>query len=168
MESAIMSAMRGVLCSAAGVSEDEARDVCRWTVAWNSDAAVATTTAIAEASAGYLKRKCRLVGARLIPGAAVTGAATNFFTLLISKRIATETGVATKTTLLTFAADTATTDDISAFGAKNLMGLAAYITGAAADFDFAAGDIVTVEVTKAGTGMTFPAARVELVFEPRT
>jgi hypothetical protein len=167
MDFSLMSSMRAVLCSAAGVSEDEARDVVRWQSKWDVEAPVGATVAHAERPSTIVKRKCRLVGAKLTAGAAITANATNFLTIIVRKRLAGATPTAT--VLLTMALDTVTTDDVAAWVAKDLMGLAAYVTGTAPDFDFAAGDIATVEVTKTGgSGLVLPVCAVELTFEPRT
>jgi hypothetical protein len=139
----------------------------RWTQEWRSDTAAATTTAIAEQVAARVKQKSRLIGVLFLPAAAVTGAATNFFTLLIDKRTAAVPG--TPVNLISYVADTPTTDDAAAFGSKDLY-VTTYIAGAVAagaDFDLEEGDVVTVEVTKAAAGMTFPIASVQLVFEAR-
>lgn len=150
--------------------EKESSDALRFEGVKDVDTALATTTALAEKVLIRVKRKCRLVGAYVSPSAAVTGAATNFFTVLIDKRLAA--APATNVNLITYAADTATTDDIAAFGSKDLLAaatLATYLTApTAADLNFEEGDVATLEITKAGTGMTFPIAEVRLIFEPRS
>jgi hypothetical protein len=151
-------------------NEQEIYGITRQVSTWNNDTAAATTTAIAEQVAIVARQKCRLTTARLAPGAAVTGTATNFFTLLVAKRPASAPG--TPVNLITFAADTATTDDIAAFAARDLLAaatLATYVpTATAADFDLEEGDVLTVAVTKAASGMTFPIAALALGLEPRT
>lgn len=133
---------------------------------WVNTAAIAGTTALGEFTAGRVKQKCRLVGAAFIPSAAVTANATNFFTLLIDKRTAAVPG--TPVNVITFAADTPTTDDIAAWTAKEFIGNATYAPGAAADYEFAEGDTFTVEVTKTGgSGLAFPAGTLQLIFEGR-
>lgn len=164
MEFAALSGLKAVFPNS--VNESDLNDVVRFDLDWDNPAAVTTTTAIAEVPGGKVKRKCRLVRAFFTPNAAVTGTAANFFNLIIRKRTAAAPAV--QVPLILFAADTPTTDDIAAWASKDLMGLAAYINAASAlDLNFAADDVVTIEVTKAGTGMTFPAGRVTLVFEPR-
>lgn len=127
----------------------------------------ATTTAIAETAAegGGVKMKSRLMKVELFLDAAVTGTATNFFTLLVRKRTAALPG--TQVALVTFAADTVTTDDVAAFTVKDLLAVSTWVAGSATDFDFAEGDVVTAEVTKSGSGMTFPIGQLKLTFEPR-
>lgn len=140
------------------------RDALRWEAQWHNDTAAATNTAIAEAPAFIAKRACRLVGCIFIPNAAVTGAATNFFSLLVDKRPAS--APATPTNLITYAADTNVTDNAVAFAKKDLYA-SPYKVGAAAAFDMVIDDVLTVEVTKDGTGMTFPISRVVLLLEGR-
>lgn len=151
-------------------NEDEIRKLVRQVSTWTNDTAAATTTAIAEQAAIVARQKSRFNIARFAPAAAVTGTATNFFTLLIAKRPATAPG--TPVNLITFAADTATTDDVAAFAARDLLAaatLATYVpTATSADFDLEEGDVLTVAVTKAGTGMTFPISAVSLGLEPRS
>ncbi len=151
-------------------NEQELRKLTRQVSTWNNDTALATTTAAAEQVAIVARQACRLVGVRLAPGAAITGAATNFFTLLIAKRPATAPG--TPVNLITYAADTPTTDDIAAFAARDLLAaatLATYVpTATSNDFDMEEGDVLTVAVTKAASGMTFPIAALSLALEPRT
>ena len=151
-------------------NENEVKKLSQQVSTWNNDTALATTTAAAEQVAIVARQACRLVGARFAPGAAVTGAATNFFTLLIAKRPATAPG--TPVNLITYAADTATTDDVAAFAARDLLAaatLATYVpTATGNDFDLEEGDVLTIAVTKAGSGMTFPISAVSLMLEPRT
>lgn len=150
-----------------GSSEKVVRDTLRWEGNWHTHTAAATTTAIGEEAAHRVKQKCRLVACQFMAYAAVTAGATNFFTLTIRKRTAAAPG--TQVALIAYAADTTTTDDAAAFTAKDLM-TTTYISSGVApgtEFNFAEGDIVTCEVTKAGTGMTFPISSVQLVFEPR-
>ncbi len=148
-------------------NENELKKLSQQVETWVNGTAQTGTNAITEQVCAVARQACRLVGARLAPGAAVTGAATNFFTLLIAKRtvLAPGTGV----NLITFAADTATTDDIAAFAARDLFATATYVTGANGDaYDLEEGDVLTVAVTKTGTGMTFPIASLSLMLEPRT
>lgn len=148
-------------------AERTVRKLVQFSEGYVQDTALATTTALSERAAVRVKQKSRLVGAWFVPDTAVTGAATNFFTLLVDKRAAALPG--TPVNLLTYAADTAGTDDIAAFASKDLM-VPAYITGGGAPdatFDFAEGDVATVEVTKAAAGMTFPSGRVVFLFEAR-
>lgn len=155
------------LFSLTGSAEQTVRKLARWTAEWRLDTAAATTAAIAEQVAHRVKQKSRLIGAVFLPAAAVTGAATNFFSLILAKRLGSNP--ATKSTLITYAADTATTDDAAAFGSKDLY-VSTYITGGAAPdstFDLLEGDVITLEVTKAASGMSFPISTTSLIFEAR-
>ena len=168
MEFNLMSALKGINPNGA---EDEVRDSLRFQDKWHTTLSVATNVAIAEQVAARVKRKCRLVGVLFLPSTAITGTATDFFTLLIDKRATALPG--TPINLITYAADTATTDDAAAFGSKDLLAAATFATyvptAVAADFDLLAGDVVTCEVTKStATGMTFSPSEVVFIFEPRT
>lgn len=160
-----MAAIDGLIAlfSLSGTSEQNARKLTWFKETWRQDAAIAGTTALAEQAGGTVKQKSRLIGAKLITGTATTANGTNFFTLLIDKRTAAVPG--TPVNVITFAADTPTTDDLAAFTAKDLV---AYFTATAADLNFAEGDSYTVEVTKTGgSGLAFPIAQLELIFEAR-
>lgn len=168
MEFSLLSVLRSLNVNGA---EDESRDALRFENKFHTTLALATNTALPEQVAARVKRKCRLVGAYFLPGAAITGTATDFFTLLIDKRTAATPG--TPINLITYAADTPTTDDAAAFGSKDLLAAATYATyvptATAANFDFEVGDVATVEVTKStATGMTWPVSTIVLIFEPRT
>lgn len=163
MEFTALSGLKAIFPNS--VNENDLADIVRFEKDYVSDTALATTTALSERTCGRAKRKCRLVGLLFTPDTAVTAAATNFFTLVVRKRTAALPG--TQVAISSFAADTTTTDDIAAFAAKDLL-VAAYKNAAAdTDLNFAAGDHLTVEVTKAGSGMTFPSGVVTAIFEPR-
>lgn len=144
----------------------EGQMLARWEPSWLNAADQATTTAVSERVVFRAKRKSRVVGCWFIPTSAVTGAATNFFSLLVDKRAATAYG--TPVNLITYAADTPTDDDAAAFTPKDIgPGVATYPVADKTVFDLLRGDVVTVEVTKAGTGMTFPVSQVVFQVEPR-
>lgn len=124
---------------------------------WMNDADVTGTNAVAERPIFRAKRPCRVRAASIVAAAAVTAHGTNYWTLLIDKRTAAAPG--TPVNVLTFAADTPTTDDLAAFDDKDLS---ANLTTTAADLALAVGDVLTVEITKAGAGLTFPVATVAL------
>jgi hypothetical protein len=156
-----MSALIGIAPNAA--LESDMKQLFRWFVHWHNDASVAGTTAIAEQVGHTCKQKGRVIAARIVANAAVTANATNFFTLLVDKRTAAVPG--TPVNLITFAADTPTTDDLAAWTNKDLM---AYKTATDTDLDVAVGDVLTFEVTKTGgSGLAFPNAFVEVIFESR-
>jgi hypothetical protein len=126
-------------------------------------AAVAGTTAIAEVPIGSIKMPMRLVEAKLCPGTATTANATNYLTVLVDARLAATPFTARN--LITFAMDTPTTDDLTAFDEKDLM---AYATATLADLSVSEGEIITVEVTKTGgSGLAYPIGTLELRFAPR-
>ncbi len=130
---------------------------------WHNAAAVAGTTAIAEIPIGAAKMPLRLVEAKLVAGTATTANATNYLTVLVDARLATTPFTARN--LITFAMDTPTTDDLTAFDEKDLM---AYASSTLADLDIAEGEIITVEVTKTGgSGLAYPIGVLELRFAPR-
>lgn len=156
--------LTGLLVGAAA-STDAVRAWHRFAT-WSNSAAVTGTNAVAEIAVYGSTRKERIVGARYIPSSgAVTGAATNFFTLILGKRAAGALG--TLKTLISYAASATPAGDIAQWAARDLF--AADLNGSAADADFvfAVGDTLTLSVSKAGTGMTFPAGEVQFVFEPR-
>ncbi len=161
--------LAGISAVSSSGAEDQMRKITRQAEDFRNSAALATTTALAESVAIRARQKCRLVAAVFCPDAAVTGAATNFFTLLVAKRPASAPG--TPVNLITYAADTATTDDAAAFGSKDLLAAATYATyvptATSSDFDLNEGDVITVQVTKASGGMTFPASAVHFQLEAR-
>lgn len=134
-----------------------------WELRYINLTALATTTAQAEVPIGSMKGKAALIGAKFIPGAAVTGAATNFFTLSVAARLA-ETPF-TSRALITYAADTPTTDDAAAWDEKDLF--ASYRTATSADLNVEEGEVITVAVAKASAGMTYPVSALVLRFKPR-
>lgn len=166
-QASAVKALVGLTAASASGAEEETRKITRQVGYWKNDAAVTTNTAISERTVMTARQKSKLVKVKLTLDAAVTGTATDFFTLLIDKRTAATP--ATPVNLITFAADTPTTDNCVAFQEKDLLGLATYITGAGADFDLEEGDCLTAEVTKStATGMTFPVGTLQLELEPRT
>ena len=132
---------------------------------WKNDTAVTTTTAIAELNMFRAPRKGRIVQIFLVPDAAVTGTATNNFAVTLAKRLAGTPSTTVNLTTITMA--TPGTDDIAAFGTKDLSFGTTYANATSSNFDCAIGDIITVAVTKNGTGMTFPVASVYVTFESR-
>jgi hypothetical protein len=161
-----LQALISILTAGASTNEAEARLMCSQHAKWNNTLAVATNTAIAEQVGSSARQKSRLIAVKFRPGAAITGTAGDYFTLIVRKRTLATPG--TQVALISFAADTATTDDVAAFGAKDLMVSTYKNASVETDFNFEAGDSVTVEVTKStATGMTFPVSQVDFLFEPR-
>lgn len=129
-------------------------------------AVLATTAALAEQPIFIARRKMRVIGLKLaIGGVAITGAATNFCSLVIAVRHAA--APATQKIIATYNASTDPAGSIAAFASRDLF--LADLNGSAADADFilAPGDVVTATVTKTGTGMSFPISTTTVVCEAR-
>ena len=135
-----------------------------WEVPYTNPAAVAGTTAVAEIAIGMVKQKAQLVGCKYIPSSGgVTANATNYFTLILRARLAASPYTARA--LITFAADTPTTDDLAQWNDNDLFG---YKSATAADLNLEEGEGLTLEVTKTGgSGLAFPAGTVVLYLQPR-
>lgn len=147
-------------------SMSDAQSLARWEHEWRNDAAVAGTTAIAERTVFRAKRKCRVTGVWLIADTATTADATNYLTVLVDKRAATD--YTTAVNLSTFAMDTVTTDNLVAFTPKDIGPASAHSSATATVWDLALGDVVTVEVTKTGgSGLAFPISTLLVQMEPR-
>jgi hypothetical protein len=147
-------------------SMTDAQSLARWEHEWKNDASVAGTTAVAERTVFRAKRKCRVTGIWVIPDAAATADATNFLTVLIDRRPATD--YTTPTNMVTFAMDTAGTDNLVAFTPKDIGPASSYASATATVFDLALADVVTVEVTKSGgSGLALPICTVLFQLEPR-
>lgn len=97
------------------------------------------------------------------PPIAITGGATNVFTSVVGKR----TGAGARTQIGIISSDT----DL-AYGASDVAFVPRAYTLTAADVSYAAGDAITVDVTKGGTGVAIAAATsqalVELLLEEGT
>jgi hypothetical protein len=102
----------------------------------------------------------KVVSAHVIAPVAVTANATNYATFLVYKR---SSAGASQATIGTFATDTVTTDDMTAFAPKEL-------TLTVANVEVAAGAVITCAVTKTAAGVAIAAAtsqaRVQIVVEP--
>jgi len=160
----IADALKALAPTAA--TQQDAFDAFREEPAYTNPATITTTTTLPEFPVFIARRKMRAVGCRITPATAVTGAATNFFSLVLAVRhIAAP---ATQKIIATYNADTAVTKDIAAFGSRDLWA-AGDVNAAAADADFILlpGDVITLTVTKSGTGMTFPIATVTMLTELR-
>jgi hypothetical protein len=156
--------LKGLIPTAA--LQNDALEVCREEPTYTNNAAITTTTTLPELPVFIARRKMRIMGARFTPATAVTGAATNYFSIVIAVRhIAAP---ATQKIVLTYNADTAVTKDVAAFSSRD-MWAAGDVNAAAADADFIllAGDVLTLTVTKAGTGMTFPISTIDFITEMR-
>ncbi len=152
------------LCPLPTTNEAEMRKLTRQGGEWKNEAAVAGTTAIAERPVTRARQRSRLVTATLTSATTTAANATNYLSVILRKRTAALPG--TQVPLVTFAMDTPTTDDLTAFAGKDLLG---YIDGAQSAFDFEEGDTLTVEVTKTGgSGLAYPIGELNVTFEPRT
>lgn len=159
----LLRALQGLVRPETAVLEEQIRQAQLFEVIYRNPTAATTTVAIAELSMGSVKMKARLVEAVFIPDAAITAGATHYTSLLVAKRAAASPS--TSTNLITYAADTTTTDDAAQWDEKDLS---AYFTATLADLDVVDGDTLTFAATKTGTnGMTFPAGTVVLRFRPR-
>lgn len=165
--SGALQALIAILTAGSSTNEAEMRLIASQSAKFNNTLALATNTALPEQVAAVARQKSRLLSVKFRPGAALTGTATDFMTVIVRKRTKATPG--TQVALISYAVDTATTDDVAAFGEKDLM-VAVYKNAAAETaFDFEAGDVVTVEVTKStATGMTLPVSTLDMIFEPRT
>ena len=147
-------------------AQQDALEICREEPTYTNNAQITTTTTLPELPVFIARHKQRIVGARFTPATAVTGAATNFFSIVIAVRhIAAP---ATQKIVLTYNADATPTKDIAAISSRD-MWAAGDVNAAAVDADFVllAGDVLTLTVTKSGTGMTFPIGTVDFITELR-
>lgn len=168
MSSKLMSKLEGLmpgLDNTDAAAGSEAQLLARWEAAYHNDTALTTTTALTERFVLRAKRKSRITGIWLVSTSAVTGTASNFFTVLLDKRPATD--YTTPTNVVTFAADTVTTDNLVAFTPKDIGPASSYAVADLTVFNLLRGDVLTLEITKDGTGMTFPVASVMFQLEPR-
>ncbi len=98
----------------------------------------------------------KLISAGFVPDAAVTGAATNHFTLQVRNKGTAGTG----TTGMTDAKAYDTGIDIAAFDEDLLVN-----SSTAANLLLADGETAALDKAKIGTGLDMPAGRCVLVFE---
>lgn len=148
--------------------ELSARSIIRQELYWQNDAGagvITAGTALAELPVGPARQNSRLIKLELTPNAAVTAHGTNFLTVILRKRTVLLPG--TQVALISFPLDTPTTDDLVAFAATDLIQRAGVTLGADSAFNFLAGDILTLEITKASSGLSFPIGNIKATFEPR-
>jgi hypothetical protein len=117
------------------------------------DAAASTTTT--ETAIGSIVEGSRIIGAYIVPDAAVTADAANYATITVSKR--TSAG-ASKTTLATLLTDVAG-GSWTQYARKEMT-----LTATTADRICGAGSTFTIEVAKAGTGVQLPVLTIGLEF----
>lgn len=163
---AAVDSLRGIL-GLGGSTDATVRNLFRWSGEWEVDTATGAAAVIVESPAHRCKQKGRLIGCSFTPQAAVTGAATNFFSIIGSKRLASNP--ATKSVLFTYPASSTPAGDAAAYSSKDMLTLV-YLTGGVAqdaNSDFLEGDMLTFEVTKSGTGMVTPIFNMNYIFEAR-
>lgn len=128
-------------------------------------ATLTTTTALAEQPIFRARHKMRVIGAWFAPGTAVTGAATNFFSIVLA--VHHLAAPATQKIIATYNADATPGKDVAAFASRDLWANDSNTSAADADFILAIGDVVTLTITKSGTGMTFPISSIGVILEMR-
>lgn len=119
----------------------------------------AAGTATTETGVFRFEEDVQITGIYFVPSAAVTAHGTNFATLLVDKR---DGAGGAATNLATFATDTVTTDDMAAFVPKALP-----LTATTADLILSAGNVLTIEITKGGTGVVIPRGSWIVNYEER-
>jgi hypothetical protein len=87
----------------------------------------------------------RVASVAIIPEAALTANGTNFRTFRVINKGQSGSG---STVVASFATDTPTTDDLAAFDEKAIP-----LSGTPANLNVAAGDVLAVDETVAGTGV---------------
>lgn len=101
--------------------------------------------------------RCTVTGAYFIPTAAATGHTTNYATLTVTNKGAAGSGT-TEVAVLALTSGV----DLAAFDEKALT-----LSTTAASLNLAEGDIVSVAVTKAGTGLAIGQGKAGIVFKAR-
>jgi len=164
MMSKIIGTILGLSVPVTSAAEAQVHGSFTWEIRYINPTAVAGTTAVAETSIGIVKQKSVLSGAYFCPSSGgVTANATNYFSVLLAARLAATPF--TSRNLVTYAADTPTTDDVAQWDALDLM---TYKTATSADLNLEAGEVLTLAVTKTGgSGLAFPAGAVVLLLKPR-
>jgi len=148
------------------VLQNDANEAWREEAQYSNNTAVTTTTAVAEHVMWIARHKMRVIGIRYGTDVAYVGVPTNFFSIVVAVRHAA--APATQKIIATYNADTAGTKDLAAFAARDFYA-SGDVNAAAADADFilAIGDVITVTVTKSGTGATFQPSSLSVVLEQR-
>jgi hypothetical protein len=96
--------------------------------------------------------KLQVVSAQLNWGASITGTATNFFTISFFNRVA-GAGTVQWATAIAYS---------NAVNATKATPVTLTLSTTATDLQFAAGDVISVEITTTGTGLTCPGGVVTL------
>lgn len=123
-------------------------------------ASVAVTAAATALQTPLMRcnRPVKVVGARWVPGAAMTANDTNYVSLTIRNR-----------GLLGVATTTLATRPWTIAGGNSVAALAETLTLSATEADLLAveGDVLTAQWTHTGTGLAIPAGLVELLYRYR-
>lgn len=124
-----------------------------------ADDAMASTATTEVGTGMYLPVKAKLKSVHLLLTGAttLTGHASNYASIILDKYSSAGAGNAN---VLTWATDTATTDDLAVYTPKDIS---AGIVDTAAVCD--AGSNLSIQITKTGSGVIVPALRVICVFE---
>jgi hypothetical protein len=167
--SQLISKLEGLLPGVANTNSSSGTDaqfLARWEHQIRNAAAVAGTTALAERTVFRAKRKSRIVGIWIIADTATVAHGTEYLSVLIDKRAATD--YTTAVNIVTFNMDTPTTDNLVAFTPKDIGPGSAHAVADKSKFDLLLGDAVTFEVTKTGaSGLAYPISMVLFQLEPR-
>lgn len=148
--------LRGAAEDSTGQVKRLVDDLFKFTRTWEKDAAdamAADTTA--ERQFWVADRICRVTAVSYTPNAAVTANGTNFFSILVAKRLA---------------ASPTTTVNVStrSLAATNMVQYdedLATVTSTAADALLAVGDVLSVAITKAASGLVCPAGLLQVYLE---
>ena len=129
-------------------------------------AANAAATPLPEHVMWIARRKMRVIGARYSTDTAQVGVATNFWSIVLAVRHASAPG--TQKIIATFNNSVAGVTDLAAFATRDMYA-SGDVNAAAADADFILlpGDVLTITVTKTGTGAVFNSGDVNVVLEDR-
>jgi hypothetical protein len=161
-----LDVLKGLIPTAASQTDaNEAfREEAQWS--WQPSAANVAATPIPEHVMWVARRKMRVIGIRFSTDTAYVGVPTNFFSIVVAVRHAS--APATQKIIATYNADTAGTKDLAQFATRDFYA-SGDINAAAADADFIllVGDVVTVTITKTGTGQVFNSGDLEVVMEQR-
>jgi hypothetical protein len=151
-------AVAGQLASVSTTPQTDADDMFSFQHTWakTADDGMASTTT-AEGHIGLVVPfACRLRSAKYVATTGgITAHATNYATLVVRKR---DSAYASATTIASFATDTVTTDDVTQNVPKSMGDVAA------GGLSIAAGSCITIEITKAGSGVVVRQGFVILEF----
>lgn len=169
MSSAVIEKLTGLMPDAENSSLAQGTDA-QLAVRWEdsviiTDTALTTTNAVSVRIRYRVKQKCRCTGLWVLPTAALTAHADDNATLTVHKRAAAD--YTTAVALSTYATNTVTTDDMVAFTPKDIGPASSYAAADTSVFDLTAGDVITITLAKANSGVTWPISSLQMQFEPR-